>query len=174
MSQSLLTLAEKDRTLEDFLSADKYDDVLFAAKWRLIRVFADAGGYLSNPYDEVGVLADWFRRSMPERVQAKIFSESDLPGEYRQRTARARQSTVRLVRGKLYAYLLGEMYQATKLWYIDGQWYIPPSAREEYWALLPTGKQTFFNQRRVHGRPRSQTARLRRLRMAQGMSTSAA
>lgn len=172
MSRSLM-LAQ-NRTRENLLSADRYDDVRFAARWRLIRVFADAGGYLSNLDEEVGVLANWLRQSMPERVQAKVFAVSDLPSHYRHHTARARQSAVRRARYELYVGLLEEMHATTKLWYIDGQWYMPPSTLEEYWTLFPERKQTFFNQRRVHGRPRSQTARLKGLRLAQGMSTSAA
>jgi hypothetical protein len=166
--------------LEDFLSAGEFAETMFAARWRVIRLFADARsgpgkrstpGYIVGLNGRLSSVASFIQRNMSEHAQEKVFSVGDLPLKYRIYSMKHREFIIRYVRYELFIRLLVIMREAGHLWYIGGEWSLPQSILDEYGLLFKEAKDNFRNDRSWHGRPRSHRARQRGLGIGPGIST---
>lgn len=176
----LLRVLRGEAVLEDFISEGDFVDVAGAARWRLIRVFADArtapkggdtSGYILGLDDKLTSLASFVQEDMPERAQRKIYCAEDLSPKYRCLDNRRRSRIVGAVRFELFMRLLMLMHEEHDLWYMDGVWSMPPSVLDEYRLRLKRAKQSYRDDRSFHGRPRRDRDRLRQIRFAGGVST---
>jgi hypothetical protein len=169
-----------EAVLGDFISEGDFVDVAGAARWRLIRVFADArtapkggdtSGYILGLDDKLTSLASFVQDEMPERAQRKIYCAEDLPSTYRCLDTRSRGRIVGAIRFELFMRLLMLMHEEHELWHMEGEWTMPPSVLDEYRLRLKRAKQSYRDDRSFHGRPRRDRDRLRQVRFAGGVST---
>jgi hypothetical protein len=165
-----------------FISQGDFVDVMGAARWRLIRVFADArttpqkgatSGYILGLDAKLTSLAEYVEEAMHERAQRKIYCTADLPPDYRLLNNRDQHRVVGVIRRELFMRLLTLMREEHDLWRMEGEWRVPQSVVDEYLLRTKRAKQSYRDERCFHGRPRRDRARLRQLRFAGGVSTGA-
>ncbi len=178
----LLRVLRGEAVLEDFLDEGEFVDVMEAARWRLIRVFAQARtaakkaatpGYILGLDERLTSLAGYIQAAMDERVQRKIYCAGDLPTGYRRLDNRRQQLIVKTVRFELFMRLLTLMREENSLWYMEGEWLVPQSVLDEYLLRIKRARENYRNDRSFHGRPRRDRDRLRQLGFAGGTSTGA-
>jgi hypothetical protein len=177
----LRRLERGEAYLGDFLSENDFVDVMFAARWRIIRVFVNARsgpgrratpGYVMGCDDKLTSLATYLQLVMSPAVQSKIYAASSLPTGCGSLGPKMQQFVVSHVRFELYIRVLEEMREANELWYMDGEWTVPQSVMDEYLLRVKRAKATYRNQRCFHGRrPNRDRSRMRQLRVATGTST---
>lgn len=179
-ANQLLRVLRGEVVLEEFLDEGEFVDVMEAARWRLIRVFAQARtapqkrvtpGYILGLDEKLTSLAQYVQAEMNERAQKKIYDASDLPPGYRQLDSRRQRLVVRAVRFELFMRLVTLMRESNDLWYMEGEWLVPQSVVDEYLLRIKCAKASFRNDRSFHGRPRRDRDRMRQLRFAAGTST---
>ncbi len=165
--------------LGDFLTAGQFAEALHDARWRVIRVFADARsgkgrrathGYIVGLDDKLTSLATYIQRVMSERAQNKIYSLSDLPVAYRDVPKRHREAVARQVRFEIFMRLLVMLRDMKLVWYVNGEWWVPQSVADEYLTMFKGARQSYRNDRHFHGRPARDRVRMRGLRQAPGLS----
>ena len=153
-------------------------------------------GYIVGLNDQLASLATYIQRSMSKRAQDKIFSAEALQDilrvireqeqraesetvrqqqeklyvKYQCHTKQEQESLVRLVRFEIFMRLLVQMRDTQAVWYVNGEWWIPQTVTDEYLRRFKGAKKSFRNQRNFHGRPSRDRGRLRRLRVAPGVS----
>jgi len=152
----------EDLQLENFLTEGEFVRVMFEARWRLIRAFADARsapggkttpGYIVGLDERLSILAQYIQDTMSSYAQRKIYSTTDLPPVYRQYSSREQGMIAARVRLELFKRILLIMREANQLWYIGGEWSVPQSAIDDYRRLFRAAKESYRNQRCFHGRP---------------------
>lgn len=179
-ASQLLRVLRGQVVLEEFLDEGEFVDIMDAARWRLIRVFAQARtapqkgatpGYILGLDEKLSSLAQYVQAEMNERAQKKIYDASDLPPVYRQLDSRRQRLVVRAVRFELFMRLLTLMGEANDLWRMEGEWLVPQSVVDEYLLRVKRAKANYRDDRCFHGRPRRDRDRMRQLGFAGGVST---
>jgi len=168
--------------LEEFLNEREFLAAMLDTQWRMIRTFVEARsapgkratpGYIVGLDDQLTSLATFLQRNMGRHAQEKIFSVSDLPRQYRSYTKSVQESIAEYIRFELFMRQLILMRDQHHIWYIGGEWYMPPSVIDKYRLLFRGARESYRNHRNFHGRPNRDRVRLKRLRVAPATSTSA-
>jgi hypothetical protein len=172
----------RNLSLDDFFSEGEFAEAIFAARWRIIRVFTDVRvgqgrsatpGSIAGLDDQLTSLATYLHRHIGERARDKIYSSLDLPRKYRHYSGKEKERLADCVRYELFVRLLTLMKEMNSIWRMDGEWWVPQSVMDEYLLLFKGAKESYRNQRSFHGRPNRDRQRLRGLGYAPGTSTGA-
>lgn len=180
--RDLLRALSGEVQLEEFLDEGEFVEALYAARWRVIRVFATARtapkkgatpGCILGLDERLTSLTTYVLSTMHFRAQRKIYDVNDLPRHFRSLTTRQQQAAAAAVRYELVMRLLSVMKETNELWRMEGEWLVPQSVLDEYLLMVKSSKANYRNDRSFHGRPRRDRERLGRVGLAPGVSVGA-